>query len=151
MTERDQADRGPRAHHPSLPRGRALRRGWAIFLMLTLFPLTAVRAAPLWIDVRSAEEFAAGHVPGAHHIHYSEIGVRINELTQDPDADIRVYCAVGVRAQVAKLKLEFAGFRNVTNEGGLAAAQAAWKLAGGNTECGTPSTNPQPDQQGGPC
>lgn len=121
----------------------------AVLLGLLLAPLAG--AAPLWIDVRSAEEFAAGHVPGAHHIHYSEIGVRINELTRDPDADIRVYCAVGVRAQVAKLKLEFAGYRNVTNEGGLAAAQTAWKKAGGNVECGAPSSNPQPDHEGGPC
>lgn len=122
-------------------------------LLAMLMPASAFAAgsAPLWIDVRSAEEFAAGHVPGAHHIHYSEIGVRINELTRDPEADIRVYCAVGVRAQVAKLKLEFAGFRNVTNEGGLAAAQTAWQKANGSVECGAPSTDTQPDDKGGPC
>lgn len=39
--------------------------------------------APLVIDVRSADEYAAGHVPGAVHIPIDQLDARLDELPQD--------------------------------------------------------------------
>ena len=70
------------------------------------------------IDVRSEDEWNSGHVDQAIHIPHTEIGKRISEVTDDKDAKIVVYCAVGGRAGMAKAKLEELGFTNIENGGG---------------------------------
>lgn len=75
-------------------------------------------AKPVWIDVRTSEEYAAGHLEGSVNIPYENITKKIGELTSDKDADIRVYCRTGRRSGIAKELLEAHGFSNVTNEGG---------------------------------
>jgi len=40
-------------------------------------------AAPFVIDVRGAAEFAAGHLPGAHHIPGDELEARLDEVPRD--------------------------------------------------------------------
>ncbi|MCO8123118.1 rhodanese-like domain-containing protein [Stieleria sp. TO1_6] len=70
------------------------------------------------IDVRSQEEWDDGHVEQAVHIPHTEIADRIGEVTDDKNAKIVVYCAVGGRAGKAKTKLEELGFTNVENAGG---------------------------------
>ena len=70
------------------------------------------------IDVRSEDEWNSGHVEQAIHIPHTEIGERIDEVTDNKDAKIVVYCAVGGRAGKAKARLEELGFTNVENGGG---------------------------------
>lgn len=72
-----------------------------------------------WIDVREADEFAGGHHPEAVNIPYESIAARISEVTDDKNADIRVYCRTGRRSGVAKDTLTAQGFSNVVNEGGI--------------------------------
>ena len=78
----------------------------------------------LWIDVRSAEEYATEHVSPAVNIPHTEIAARIGEVTTDKDAEIYLYCRSGRRSGLAKDVLEQAGYTNVVNLGGLAEAQA---------------------------
>lgn len=78
-----------------------------------------------WIDVRSAEEFAAEHVSPAVNIPHTEIAARIAEVTTDKDALIYLYCRSGRRSGLAKDALEQAGYTNVVNLGGLQDAQRA--------------------------
>ena len=90
-----------------------------------LIALTAlsrpVLAAPaeLWIDVRSPEEYGAGHLPGALNIPYKDIAARIKSVEPDTGRPIHLYCGIGVRAQMAKFSLESQGYKAVTNEGGF--------------------------------
>jgi len=70
------------------------------------------------IDVRSQEEWEAGHVERASHIPHTEIADRIKEVTDDKNAKIVLYCAAGSRAGIAKKALEDLGFTNVENAGG---------------------------------
>lgn len=72
-----------------------------------------------WIDVRSAEEYASGHVEGASNIPYTEITARIGEITGDKDDLIYVYCRSGRRSGIAQQALREAGHTNVINLGGL--------------------------------
>ena len=96
-----------------------MNRPRLIGLFLGLAWVSAASAAQtLWVDVRSPEEFAGGHLPGAHNIPYLEVAVAVPKLATDKDTEIRVYCAAGVRAEIAKLQLQAAGYRNVINEGG---------------------------------
>ncbi len=102
------------------------------WLLAGLFCLASMAAHAadnaLWIDVRSPEEFAAGHLEGAVNIPYDEIATRIGSVQPDRKAPIKLYCGIGVRAQMAKFSLEAQGYERVSNEGGYAAiveAQAA--------------------------
>ena len=88
-----------------------------VFLTLLVIP-GIIMAKPVWIDVRTAEEFATGHVEGSINIPYENITKQISGVTTDKEADIRVYCRSGRRSGVAKDMLEAQGFTNVTNEGG---------------------------------
>jgi rhodanese-related sulfurtransferase len=67
------------------------------------------------VDVRSAGEFAAGHVPGSVNIPLDEIGARASEL--DPQKWVVVFCASGTRSAMARHKLKGLGFPKVVNAG----------------------------------
>lgn len=72
----------------------------------------------VWIDVRSAEEFNAGHLQDAINIPHDQILDRIQSVSPDKDAPINLYCRSGRRAEVALNALKKAGYTNVTNHGG---------------------------------
>ncbi len=77
------------------------------------------------IDVRSPEEFAAGHIVGAVNINVdgSEFESRIAEL--DPDEPYLVYCYSGNRSARAADQMEAAGIQDIADAGGLADLAAA--------------------------
>jgi phage shock protein E len=75
-------------------------------------------ANDFWIDVRTADEFNAGHIDGSAHIPYEEIAQRIAEVTADKDARLHLYCRSGNRSGIAQQTLLALGFNNAINEGG---------------------------------
>jgi phage shock protein E len=91
-----------------------------IFILFSglLVMTNQVSAKEFWIDVRTAEEFNAGHLKAATHIPYEEIAARIGEVTSDKNDVIRLYCRSGRRSGVAMETLQAMGFKNATNEGG---------------------------------
>jgi phage shock protein E len=64
--------------------------------------------APLVLDVRTPEEYAAGHVPGAVLIPHDQLAARLSEL--DRDRWVLVYCKSGRRAGIAEQLLAEEGF-----------------------------------------
>jgi rhodanese-related sulfurtransferase len=64
------------------------------------------------VDVRTAEEFASGHVPGAINIPYEEIGKRTAEIGPASTAVV-LYCRSGRRSAIAAESLAKAGFKAV--------------------------------------
>ncbi|WP_039911943.1 rhodanese-like domain-containing protein [Cellvibrio mixtus] len=85
---------------------------------LLLIMSTTGFANEIWIDVRTTDEFNAGHLEGAAHIPYEEIAARINEITTDKNATIHLYCRSGNRSGIAQQILQSVGFTNAINEGG---------------------------------
>lgn len=73
--------------------------------------------APL-LDVRTREEFGAGHVDGALNIPVGELANRLGELG-DRERPILVHCARGGRSASACKMLRSAGFTNVIDVGAL--------------------------------
>lgn len=65
------------------------------------------------LDVRTPEEYAAGHVPGAVNIPHGEVAARIAELSGARGRDIVVYCRSGTRSAVALEALDKAGFKRL--------------------------------------
>ena len=79
---------------------------------------TTGKAKGVWIDVRSAEEFNAGHLQDAVNIPHDKIIEGVKAIGSDKDAPINLYCRSGRRAEAALTELKNAGYTNVTNHGG---------------------------------
>ncbi|MCB9519813.1 MAG: rhodanese-like domain-containing protein [Myxococcales bacterium] len=77
------------------------------------------------VDVRSPEEFAAGHVPGAVNIPLGELGGAIDDL-REGSGDLYVMCQAGGRSARAADQLRRAGISSANVEGGM----GAWRAAG---------------------
>lgn len=78
------------------------------------------------LDVRTAEEFAEGHLPGAVRLDWyaSDFADRVAEL--DHDATWVVYCRSGNRSAQATALMADQGFTAVNDvDGGIVAWQAA--------------------------
>lgn len=75
-----------------------------------------VKAGARLVDVRTPDEFAAGHIPGAINIPVQQLDARMGEL-QPKDAGIVVYCRSGHRSGNAARMLKGAGFAAVRDLG----------------------------------
>jgi len=85
---------------------------------------------PIIIDVRTAAEYAVGHIEGAVNIPLDEIGARIRMLPDvDEDSPILLYCRVGARSAVAQAILEEQGYTRVPNGGSLSALSVRYPVS----------------------
>ncbi|WP_158135505.1 rhodanese-like domain-containing protein [Vibrio navarrensis] len=80
-----------------------------------------VESGALLIDVRTAEEFASGHLEQARNIPLSEVATGFRAI--DKSQPIVVYCRSGNRSSIAMQALVKQGFINVHNGGGLSEMQ----------------------------
>jgi rhodanese-related sulfurtransferase len=78
-----------------------------------LAALLASESAPLLLDVRTPEEFAQGHVPGAKLVPIQELEARLGELDAYKTRGVVTYCEVGGRASRAADLLRANGFSGV--------------------------------------
>jgi hydroxyacylglutathione hydrolase len=81
--------------------------------------------ASLVIDVRQADEYAAGHIPGSIHLTAGSLPDRLDELPHD--RPIVTICGSGMRASVAASILRSGGFADVS---WVASGVPAWRAAG---------------------
>jgi len=76
------------------------------------------------IDVRTPQEFRTGAVPKAINIPLDELMQRYEELGNNAEREIIVYCASGARSAYAQTMLAQIGYSNVKNGGGIAQMMA---------------------------
>ena len=91
----------------------------SLFFTSLFFSPVLLAADPIWIDVRTMDEYNGRHVSEAVNIPYTEIAEGISALTADKDASIYVYCRSGRRSGIAKETLEGLGYTQVVNVGGI--------------------------------
>ena len=89
-------------------------KGWAAKQVVRRLPELRQNGA-VFVDVRSAAEFASGYAPGSINIPLNELPSRLAELPKD--RDVVVFCASGSRSGMAKMMLKVKGFHNVHNAG----------------------------------
>ena len=70
------------------------------------------------VDVRTQEEYDAGHIENAILIPNESISTEPSELV-DKDAKILVYCRSGSRSRAASDKFVELGYKNVYDFGGI--------------------------------
>lgn len=71
------------------------------------------------LDVRTEEEYAEKHIPGAVLIPDTEIAQRAEEELHDKEEPIFVYCRSGRRSKLAARELADLGYKNVYEFGGI--------------------------------
>ena len=95
-------------------------------LLTTLLILTAL-ASNAWaqrgntviIDVRTIEEWNAGHLATAQHLQLELVAESIETLATDKDQLVYLYCRSGNRSGQAKIIMDQLGYTNVVNAGGV--------------------------------
>ena len=89
----------------------------------------AIRDADVLIDVREADEFGAGHIPGAVHFSHGMIEFKFsaNPTLQSRDIKIVLYCKTSGRAALAAAALQDMGYLNVQS---ISGGFDAWAAAG---------------------
>jgi len=73
----------------------------------------------LIVDVRRADEFADGHIPGAINVANESIGNTMPSQLPDKDRTTYVYCRSGRRSKDAAAKLARLGYSNIIECGGI--------------------------------
>lgn len=71
------------------------------------------------VDVRTPEEYAEAHIPGAVNIPNETIGSQKPEALPDEDAALILYCRTGRRSKEASDKLLALGYQNISDMGGI--------------------------------
>ena len=71
------------------------------------------------LDVRRADEFAEGHIPGAINVANEDIFNTEPTELQDKEQVIYVYCRSGNRSKQAAAKLAAMGYSNIIEFGGI--------------------------------
>jgi phage shock protein E len=77
-----------------------------------------VQAGALLLDVRSPEEFAAGHIAGAMNLPVQQLEQRRDDLGSR-ERPVVVYCRSGARSAQATSLLRGAGFAQVHDLGAM--------------------------------
>ena len=100
---------------------------------ITKVPAEAVKAAidskekAIFLDVRDAGEFAAGHLPGAMNISRGTLEFAVFGKIPDQNAKIYVYCKTAGRSSFATKTLNDLGYKNAVL---MDAQYADWVKAG---------------------
>lgn len=81
----------------------------------------------LILDVRSPEEYAAGHIKNALNIPHDRLAERISQIQKYAGVPVVLYCKSGRRAAMAAEVLSEAGFTNLRH---LTGDMDGWVAAG---------------------
>lgn len=89
----------------------------------------AIRAADVLLDVREADEFSNGHLPGAIHASRGMLEFKLssNPALSSRDLKVVLYCKTSGRAALAAAAMQDMGYLNVMS---IAGGFDAWVAAG---------------------
>lgn len=89
----------------------------------------AIRAADVLIDVREADEYQAGHIPGAIHASRGVLEFKLSSTPELTSRDLKVvvYCKTSGRATLAACAMRDMGYLQVQS---IAGGFDAWLAAG---------------------
>ena len=77
-------------------------------------------AGAVLLDVRTPQEYREGHIPGSQNVPLQQLD-KVEEVTENKDTVLYVYCRSGARSRQAVSLLNHMGYTNVHNIGGIAA------------------------------
>ena len=74
----------------------------------------------LLLDVRTPQEYQAGHIPGSENIPLQSID-KVRSVAENKSTPLFVYCRSGARSRQAVGLLQHMGYMHVKNLGGISA------------------------------
>ena len=77
-------------------------------------------AGAVLLDVRTPQEYREGHIPNSQNVPLQQLD-KVEEVTENKDTVLYVYCRSGARSRQAVSLLQAMGYTNVHNIGGIAA------------------------------
>ena len=77
-------------------------------------------AGAVLLDVRTPQEYREGHIPGSQNVPLQQLD-NVEEVTENKDTVLYVYCRSGARSRQAVSLLYHLGYTIVHNIGGIAA------------------------------
>jgi len=89
-----------------------------------LFAAAVDAPAPVWIDLRTDEQYASGHLPGAIHIPVDQLEttgdlkIALEQAIPDPTARVNLYCRTGRKSGMVSAMMRDFGYRDVVDHGG---------------------------------
>ena len=72
------------------------------------------------LDVRTPQEYREGHIPGSKNVPLQQLD-KISSVADNKNIPLFVYCYSGGRSRQAVSMLQYMGYNNVQNIGGIAA------------------------------
>lgn len=108
----------------------------ALFVLKQLGQVKPDRAVALLknggrvVDVRTADEFRSGSVPGAVNIPLAELQARVPIEFPDTNQPLLLHCASGARSAAGRKIVQGLGYTNVVNLGSFSRADAIVRHAG---------------------
>ena len=79
------------------------------------------------VDLRSAADFATGHLPSARHVEFAELQAKVGQLVKNKNNPVLLVCQTGQQSNKAVRVVQDAGYAEVhVLQGGL----NAWQQAG---------------------
>lgn len=82
------------------------------------------RPGRIYLDVRTPEEFAEGHIEGSRNLPLHELK-KIDTVIPDKDAPVYVYCLSGARSRRSAALMRHMGYTDVTDMGGILGADVS--------------------------
>lgn len=92
-------------------------------------PTVTVTSNAVIVDVRTSDEYDAGHLDGAVNVDVQSPDFDSLITALPTDGEYVVYCASGNRSSSAVERMEGLGFTKITDAGGISAAAASTGLA----------------------
>lgn len=87
----------------------------------------AAGTAPVILDVRSPEEYEAGHIPGAVNVPHDQLAAQLESLDLPKSSEVVLHCERGGRAREAEEVLNEAGYSHVRD---LSGHMQVWRAKG---------------------
>jgi len=81
-------------------------------------------AGAIVIDVRTADEFAGGHIVGAINVPLDQLGDKIESVVPDRKQAILIYCLSGTRSALARRILLSKKYSDIHNLGSIYRARS---------------------------
>ena len=78
------------------------------------------REGAVLLDVRTPQEYRAGRIPASKNVPLQTID-KVDAIVENKDTALYVYCHSGARSRQAVSYLQYMGYNNVNNIGGIAA------------------------------
>ena len=92
---------------------------FAIIFTAMATPALATGDESVIIDVRTLDEWNAGHLATAQHLQLDLVAQSIETAVVDKNQQVYLYCRSGNRSGQAKIIMDGLGYTNVINAGGL--------------------------------